>query len=78
MAKNKSLGGLAKHTNPHGYAYYWFRHMHDGSTFIALRDDEDGWWYMPGIDCPIADITSYATNIGKVPRRTDTGASIDD
>jgi len=60
-----------------GYGYFWFRHHQDGSTFIACRDDEDGLWFMPGVDHPIRDITAYATLLSAVPRRTEAGASID-
>ena len=59
------------------YGYYWFRHHTDGSTFIALRAEDNGEWYMPAIDHPIKHIMKYATLLGPVPRQTTTGASID-
>ena len=62
---------------PYGYGYFWFRHHKDGSTFIACRDEEDGYWYMPGVGHPISNITRNATLLGRVPRVTDAGASID-
>ena len=60
-----------------GYGYYWFRHHKDGSTFIALRDDEDGDWFMCGIGHPIHDPQKYATLLGPVPRTVAGGGSID-
>jgi hypothetical protein len=67
--------GIAE--NPDGYGYFWFRHHRDGSAFIALRDDEDGLWYMPGLDYPIMNIEGHATKLGQVPRVVVGGASID-
>lgn len=59
------------------YGYYWFRHHTDASTFIACRDEEDGLWYMCAIGHPIADIQEHATLLGAVPRRIESGGSID-
>ena len=59
------------------YGYYWWRHHADGSTFIAVRDEQDGLWYMPALGHPIADIESYATMLGRVPRSVEGGGSID-
>jgi len=59
------------------YGYYWFRHHADGTTFIALRDEGDGEWYIPAIDHALPHIMKYATLLGPVARQTATGASID-
>ena len=59
------------------YGYHWFRHDADGSTFIAVRDEEDGLWYMPGIGHPVTDIEQHATMLGRVPRTVEGGGSID-
>ena len=59
------------------YGYYWWRHRSDGSTFIALRDEEDGNWYMPAIGEPVPNIQEYATMLGEVPRTMVGGGSID-
>lgn len=60
-----------------GYGYYWWRLRSDSRTFIACRDEKDGLWYMPAIGHPIPDIERHATLLGKVPRITEGGASID-
>lgn len=59
------------------YGYYWWRHHSDGSTFIACRDEGDGLWYMPGLDCPIIAPELSATLLGPVPRMVAGGGSID-
>lgn len=59
------------------YVYYWFRHHADGSTFIALRDEEAPHeWYLPAIAHPIRNMESSATLLGPVDRTT-RGRSID-
>ena len=60
-----------------GYGYYWFRHHHDGSTFIACRDDESQDWFMFGIGHTILNIEKHATLLGPVPRHVVGGGSID-
>lgn len=64
---------------PEGYGYFWYRYKADGSTFIACRDAEDGYWYMPGIAHPIpaSVIENGATLLGPVPRVVEGGRSID-
>lgn len=61
------------------YGYYWFRHHSDGSTFIACRDEEDGLWFMCGLDAPIepSSLERNATMLGRVPRFVEGGGSID-
>lgn len=59
------------------YGYYWFRHHADGSTFIAVRDEADGLWYMPAVGHPISNIERSATLLGRVPRLTADGRSVD-
>ena len=59
------------------YGYFWFRLHTDASTFVALRDDGDGLWYMPGFNQPIRDIEADATLLGPVPRSVVGGGSID-
>lgn len=51
-----------------GYGYHWFRQHKDGSTFIACRDEEDGFWYVPGVGHPITNLETWATYLGQVPR----------
>ena len=71
---------MTKDADMSGYitpGYYWFRHHADDSTFIAICDEETGYWYMPGIDHPIDNIMNRATLLGRVPRSVEGGGSID-
>jgi hypothetical protein len=62
-----------------GYGYFWFRDHRDGSTFIALRDEGSGHWFMPAVGHPILEsaVMANSTLLGAVPRTVAGGGSID-
>lgn len=62
-----------------GYGYFWFRHRSDGSTFICVRDAEDGLFYMPALTqgFSLAAVEQHATLLGPVPRSVVGGGSVD-
>lgn len=61
---------------PQLVGYYWFRLHRDASTFVACRDENDGNWYICGVEQPIRNIEAHATLLGPVASSTSISASI--